>query len=85
MNYFQISIVTTVCLCLILFPGKHLYQGIRTGRIYHSDSISSVEIKKNPLAFLALVVLYFILIAMSALVWIFIIRENIKQLAVEGL
>jgi len=65
-------------LCWLL--GKTVIDGIKTGKIHHTDSTKVCHRKRNPAGFWALVLIFIGFVAMLAWVWVFTVAEALRTM-----
>lgn len=78
MNWFRLIIISVICGWLIIFLGRVVFNGFRSGRIAHTDSSSFCKKQENPLRYWALVVLFSIIIFGCIFAWGQVAHEIIR-------
>lgn len=61
MNVFRIIDITILSVSLITFLSYHIFQGIQTGKIRHTDSSKFYSRKTQPVKYWLIIILFFVL------------------------
>ena len=69
MGLLRLALVSLVCGTFVVFLGRVLLIGLRTGRIAHTNTSTFCEKKKNPLGYWFLVGLFSVLLSAGIYAW----------------
>jgi hypothetical protein len=80
MQILRIIVVSAIAGWLCWWLGKTVIDGIRTGKIHHTDSTKVCCRNRNPAGFWALVALFTGFVAMFAWAWGFSVIDAVRKM-----